>query len=150
MAMFQGENTKFLIKISDDSGTIVDPSSIRDITASLYLESNYKRYVHWILNPEPNDRPTYNLDGLYDYWNIDSGPNENLPTNDGYSRNMVDNGSTGSDGGFELFLQSADTLIMPPGRYIIQITYNTIQGGLDGGENSTQKGALLTLKKALV
>ena len=143
MAMFQGENATFKIILKDDAGDTIDPTNIVDIVASLYLESNYKRYVHWGLKPDPTVTPPENpenpnIDGLYD-----RDP-DGLTT-----RSMVTSG-TGDDAGFELYLQSEDTLIMPPGRYIIQITYNTTNAPLAGGENSTQKGALLTLKKALV
>jgi hypothetical protein len=135
MAMFQGENSRFLIKLRDANGDVILPVNINDIVASLYLESNYKRYIHWALSPDPG---ISNPDGLYD-----RDPDGLI------SLQIVDNGLTGDDAGFELYLQTEDTLNMPAGRYIIQVTYNTTEGGLVGGENSIQKGALFTLKKAI-
>lgn len=138
--LFQGANQPFHITILDGDGNVTPIADIKDIVISLYLETNYKRYIHWGLNPDPGITGGENL-VLYKRYSISGG-------DDIDSQNMVSSG-TGDDAGFDFYLQSEDTLLMPPGRYITQITYNTTNAPLAGGENTIVKGALITIKKSL-
>lgn len=132
--LFQGANQQFRISVKDGNGNVIQTADINDIVISLYLETNYKRYIHWGLNPDPG---ITDPDGLY------------VRNPDGLTTQSMVSSGTGDDAGFDFYLQSEDTLLMPSGRYIAQITYNTTNAPLAGGKNTIVKGALITIKKSL-
>lgn len=124
MAIFQGENIKFKIVLKDN-GVVVStaPSVISDISAKVYLESNSKVYLEYTLN------------------GVDNGPLSRRLVNDGFNT------------GYLMEIYAVDSITMPPGRYIIQVKYKTVdadfQGGDLGKKINIQKGVLITILKSV-
>jgi len=138
MAVFQGENLLFSIILKDNDGVAIPTSEINDIVATLYLEYNDKPYFHFGLDPDPNI--PVDTEGLYDrnpIWTIPvsgvTSPITAIPEDDAFS----------------FAITSTQTNALKPGRYIIQITYNTTNGSFTDNKNSIQKGALLSISKGV-
>jgi len=133
MAIFQGENLSFTIVLKDEDNAVIPVTSVNDIVALLYLESNKKPYIYWAYDAGSS---------IYPRPYVSSTTPTIVLTAKDMEANLTSNG-------FLFELLSADTAILPPGRYIIQISYNTTNAALSEDKNSIQKGALVSILKSV-
>lgn len=122
MAIFQGENLAFKIILKDSNGSVIETTSIDDISAKLYNEAQNKVYIEYALG------------------NGDSGIlDRTIIADDDHS-------------GFLFEIYGVDSAILLPGRYIIQIEYKVSDSRFPKDNDYKiykQKGALITINKAL-
>jgi len=129
MAIFQGENIKFKITVTNQDGDVVPNSQVQSISANLYNENNRKVYISYA----DDNGDAGILDRLIRKVGDDPGPAD--PNAD-----------------YWFAIAGVDSLTLLPGKYIIQIEYALVDTDFnkDNGQKIyKQNGALISIKKSI-